>query len=64
LTAAEERTLDFELGEGVLYHGDRLHVLRFSSSDGAIVNDPAPRRLGTFVRIALELAPPRDPVAR
>ena len=64
LTAAEERTLDFDLGEGVLYHGDRLHVLRFSSSDGAIVNDPAPRRLGTFVRIALELAPSRDPVAR
>jgi hypothetical protein len=64
LTSAEEHTLFFELGEGVVYHGDHLHVLRFRSSDGAIVNDPAPRRLGTFVRIDLDLEPHRDPTAR
>jgi len=55
LRPGEERTLEFDLGAGVLYHGDRLHVLRFRSSDGAVVNDPAPRRLGTFVRIELAL---------
>jgi hypothetical protein len=57
LTPGEERTLQFDLDAGVLYHGDRLHVLRFRSSDGAIVNDPVPRRLGTFVSIELYAAP-------
>jgi hypothetical protein len=56
LRSGEERALPFDLDAGVLYHGDRLHVLRFRSSDGAVVNDPAPRRLGTFVRIELYAA--------
>ena len=57
LTAGEERVLSFDLDAGVLYHGDRLHVLRFRSWDGAVVNDPLPRRLGTFVDIELALTP-------
>jgi hypothetical protein len=57
LTAREERTLELDLGAGVLYHGDRLHVIRFRSADGVVVDGPRPRRLGTFVQLALDLAP-------
>jgi hypothetical protein len=56
LREREERVLTFALGPGVLYHGDRLHVLNFRSADGVVVNDPRPRRLGTFVQLELEPA--------